>query len=329
MTRFPFLLLACSLFLLSCAPKHVVENTNKTTQSIADAMAEAGVLVTPDVEMPPDDFLDELFPENGLAVPGLVEDIKQEAAFDMSVSNAPAKLFFMSLVKDTSINMVVHPSVEGEISLDLKNVTVGEVMDLTREVYGYEYKQSPGGYMVLPARIQSKIYAVNYLNISRSGESTMTVSSGQVGSTETTSSSSGDNSTSSSRSRASLSSSINTTSKADFWSELRQTLNAIIGSGEGRSVVTDRHAGLVIVRAMPGELRDVEIYLGNAQDSLHRQVILETKIIEVRLHDSFQSGIDWAALSSSGDALIANTGIFDGSGILYSDGNLDVSADLS
>ncbi len=329
MTRFPFFLLACSLFLLSCAPKHVVENTNKTTQSIADAMAEAGVLVTADVEMPPDDFLDELFPDSGVAVPGLVEDIKREVAFDMSVSNAPARLFFMSLVKDTDINMVVHPSVEGEISLDLKNVTVREVMNLTREVYGYEFRQSASGYIVLPARIQSKIYAVNYLNISRSGESTMTVSSGQVGSTETTSSSSGDNSTSSSRSRASLSSSINTTSEADFWSELRQTLYSIIGSSEGRSVVTDRHAGLVIVRAMPGELRDVETYLGNAQDSLHRQVILETKIIEVRLNDSFQSGIDWAVLSSSGNALIANTGIFDGSGILDSDGNLDVSAALS
>ncbi len=329
MTRYPFLLLACSLFLLSCAPKHVVENTNKTTQSIADAMAEAGVLVTPDVEMPPDDFLDELFPDSGVAVPGLVEDIKREVAFDMSVSNAPARLFFMSLVKDTDINMVVHPSVEGEISLDLKNVTVREVMNLTREVYGYEFRQSASGYIVLPARIQSKIYAVNYLNISRSGESTMTVSSGQVGSTETTSSSSGDNSTSSSRSRASLSSSIKSTSEADFWSELRETLYSIIGSGEGRSVVTDRHAGLVIVRAMPGELRDVETYLGYAQDSLHRQVILETKIIEVRLNDSFQSGIDWAALSSSGNALIANTGIFDGSGILDSDGNLDVSAALS
>jgi MSHA biogenesis protein MshL len=326
MTRFPFLLLACSLFLLSCAPKHVVENSNKTTQSIADAMAEAGALITADVEMPPDDFLDELFPDSGVAVPGLAEDIKQEVAFDMSVSNAPAKLFFMSLVKDTNINMVVHPSVEGEISMDLKNVTVAEVMDLTREVYGYEYRESVGGYLVLPARIRSKIFAVNYLNISRKGESTMTVNSGQISNADT-GSNSGENGSSTSRSSINnQSSSINTTIVSDFWSDLRQTVVSIVGDGAGRSVVVDRHAGLVIVRAMPGELRDVEAYLSDAQESLQRQVILETKIIEVRLNDSFQAGIDWAALSSSGNVLAATTGIINGRNvILDSLDDLDLS----
>ncbi len=326
MTRFPFLLLACSLFLLSCAPKHVVENSNKTTQSIADAMAEAGALITADVEMPPDDFLDELFPDSGVAVPGLAEDIKQEVAFDMSVSNAPAKLFFMSLVKDTNINMVVHPSVEGEISMDLKNVTVAEVMDLTREVYGYEYRESVGGYLVLPARIRSKIFAVNYLNISRKGESTMTVNSGQISNADTGSNSSENGPSTNRSSSNNQSSSINTTIVSDFWSDLRQTVLSIVGDGAGRSVVVDRHAGLVIVRAMPGELRDVEDYLSDAQESLQRQVILETKIIEVRLNDSFQAGIDWAALSSSGNALAATTGIINGRNVILDSLNdLDLS----
>jgi hypothetical protein len=39
---------------------------------------------------------------------------------------------------------------EGEISVDLKNVTVREVMDLTCEVYGYEFRQNNAGYSVLP-----------------------------------------------------------------------------------------------------------------------------------------------------------------------------------
>lgn len=330
MIKTPIFLIFLLLVLTSCASTNNLENEKQTRQSIENAMLQATEVDIPEVEPLPEDILDELVPGSGVGVPGLSEDIKLESAFDMSVSNAPARLFFMSLVKDTDINMVVHPSVEGEISLDLKNVTVREVMNLTREVYGYEYKQTSSGYIVLPARIQSKIYAVNYLNISRSGESSMTVSSGQIGSTETSSSSTGNDSTSSSTSSAARSSSINTTIQSDFWSELRQTLLSIVGAGEDRSVVVDRHAGLVIVRAMPGELRDVEVYLSNAQDSLQRQVILETKIIEVKLSDSFQSGIDWAALSSSGNVVAGTAGLLDGSAsILDTAANLDTAAALS
>lgn len=300
----------------ACASSQNREVAQQNRQSIDDALTEAAAVVIPDAESPPDEILDQLVPGSGIAVPGLEQDLKFENAFDISVSKAPARLFFMSLVKDTNINMVVHPSVAGEISLDLKNVTVAEVMQLSREVYGYEFKQNDTGYIVLPARIQSKIFPVNYLNVSRAGESLMTVSSGQIDGSEDQDSGGTDNS---SASKSLKSSSISTSSVADFWSELRATLVSIVGDGQGRSVVVDRHAGLVIVRAMPGELRDVEAYLKNAQDNLQRQVILEAKVIEVDLNDSFQSGIDWAAISSSRDLAIGNTGVVRGVGRVLAD----------
>jgi MSHA biogenesis protein MshL len=304
--RLSVIALAC--FLSACASSQVRESTNQTHQAIDDALSEAAMVEVPDVEAPSDDILDELVPAGGIGVLGLSDDIKQETAFDISVSNAPARLFFMSLVKDTNINMVVHPSVEGDISLDLKNVTVREVMKLTRQVYGYEFEQNGSGFIVMPARIQSRIFPVNYLNVTRSGESMMTVSSGQINSSD-----SGDSSDESGTGSL-KSSSINTRSVADFWTELHATLLSIVGNGDGRSIVVDRHSGLVIVRAMPGELRDVEAYLGDAQSSLQRQVVLEAKVIEVDLSDSFQSGIDWAAISSSRDLIVGNSSVVGGVG---------------
>ena len=144
----------------------------------------------------------------------------------------------------------------------------------------------------------------------------MTVSSGQIKGSDNQGSNDSDNSSANSSLN---SSSISTSSVADFWAELRATLVSIVGDGQGRSVVVDRHAGLVIVRAMPGELRDVEDYLNNAQDNLQRQVILEAKVIEVDLNDGFQSGIDWAAISSSRDLAIGNSGVVRGVGSVLAD----------
>ncbi|MFT5220258.1 MAG: MSHA biogenesis protein MshL [Planctomycetota bacterium] len=306
-TRLGFICLI--LLLAGCASTQSRENAREIRQSIDDSLAEAAATEIVEAEAPSDEILDELIPASGISIPGLEDDIQQEVAFDISVSNAPARLFFMSLVKDTIINMVVHPSVDGDISLDLKNVTVREVMSLTREVYGYEFRKNDTGYIVLPARIQSKIFPVDYLNVSRSGESVMTVSSGQIQENDSTAS---DGSSTGSSSGSSKSSSIKTSSEADFWSNLQSTLSSIVGGGEGRSIVVDRNSGLAIVRAMPGELRDVAAYLNSAQDNLQRQVIIEAKVIEVELSDSFQSGIDWAAISSSRNLTLSSNSVLEG-----------------
>ena len=303
------------LLLSACASQKFEDNRLQINDSIQQEMQQAQKDSQQLPVTPPADIMNELKPDTGMAIAQIEPDIVPESRFDVSVSNAPANVFFMSLVSDTDVNMVVHPSVAGSISLDLKNVTIAEVMDLAREVYGYEYKKTGNGYIVLPARIQSKIFHVNYLNVKRNGESNMSVSSGQLTSgRKRTSSNAGSSSNNSARTSAVKSSSIKTSNKASFWDSLRDTVVSIVGNSEGRSVVVDPQSGLVIVRAMPGELRDVEEYLSSAQKNLQRQVILEAKIIEVRLNDSFQSGIDWAALSrsSSKGLAVGQAGLVDG-----------------
>jgi len=96
------------------------------------------------------------------------------------------------------------------------------------------------------------------------------------------------------------SSRISTTQTNDFWTELRTSLQSIIGAGPGRSVVVTAHSGIIVVRAMPEELRSVELYLRETRLSVERQVMLEAKIVEVTLSESFQSGINWAIFGSRG-----------------------------
>ncbi|MEM6998852.1 MAG: pilus (MSHA type) biogenesis protein MshL [Pseudomonadota bacterium] len=248
-----------------------------------------------------------------------VPDFQDDERFDISVNAVPADQFFLSLVDGTDYNMVIHPEVTGTITLNLRNVSVPDVLEAARDVYGFEFVSTQYGFQVLPGRLRARIYQINYLNVERNGRSQTTVSSGSLTQSDGSASGSDDSSSGSSSSRI-LGTDIRTEqSLTSFWVELQESVQAIVGSGEGRSVVVNPQSGVVVVRALPNELREVETYLQATQLIVQRQVILEAKFIEVRLNDDFQSGINWGALFSPGNNSITAANVGGGS-VLVNEG---------
>ena len=247
-----------------------------------------------------------------------------DARFDFSVKDAmPVREFFSLLTADTDYSVVVHPDVKGSVSaLDLKNVTVQDVLDQIIEIYGYSITLDDGVYQIRPGGLQTRIFKLNYLNVTRSGSSSMQITAsgisegsqnrnngnygGQVANTNPNAGGQGgfnNNQSNQNSGRAS----IQTETETDYWKDLETVIRSIIGTGSGpslssltgsesRSVIVSPQTGMILVRAFPKELKEVGEFIEASQAALQRQVVLEAKILEVELSEGFQSGINLQAL---------------------------------
>lgn len=221
--------------------------------------------------------------------------------FDLNVNSAPANQVFMAIVSGTRYSMVVHPDVKAPVSVNLKDVTVLEALDTIRDLYGYEYRIQGSRITIQPVTMQTRVFQVNYLHATRRGRTDVRVSSGSI--TDSPGASSGGvpgaatpaGQPAAPAARLAESTRVTTTSDSDFWSDVTKSLVAVVGTADGRSVIVNPQSGVIVVRALPAELRGVEAFLKAMQLVVERQVVLEAKIIEVTLRDGYESGINWAA----------------------------------
>lgn len=256
-------------------------------------------------------------PADKSLMPPLAPQVAADAAaaeprFDLSVVNAPATQVFMALVSGTRYSMLLPPDVSGSLTVNLKDVTVMEALDTIRELYGYEYRVQGKRIFIEPNTIKSRVFQINYLSSRRQGSSDLRVtgSSMTAGSTGGTPGTTATTATPTagqpapagtgtpSSARGNDTSRVSMTTDSDFWGDLSRALATIVGNAENRSVVVNPSSGVVLVRALPNELRNVEKYLRATQLVAERQVMLEAKIIDVTLSEDFQSGVNWGAFKS-------------------------------
>ena len=233
--------------------------------------------------------------------------------FRVQANAVEARSFFASLVKGTEYSVAIHPAVQGNITVDLSDVTLDEVLNVVQNMYGYDVVKSGKVIQVYPAGMRTVTIPVDYLQFKRSGRSLTSIVTGSVTSAGTSNSGGGSDDSDSSDSNnnnadGSTTSTggtrIETITESDFWPMLQQAVANLVGSGKGQSVVVTPQAGVITVRAFPDEIREVREFLGVSQERMQRQVILEAKILEVTLSDGYQQGIDWSNMSAS----IGNSG---------------------
>ncbi|MCX4048135.1 pilus (MSHA type) biogenesis protein MshL [Aeromonas caviae] len=355
MKKPPFCLLPLALAVAGCTTYRHPEPV-QAKDALKQAMSEQSP-TAPLTSLPPSvqsELLQLNRPQQPMTIP--------EKRMRIAAHDVDAVEFFGSLFKGSRYSVAVHPGVAGVISVELKDVTLQEALATVGDMYGFDVQRKGNVFHVYPAGLRTETIPVNYLMMARRGLSRTSVSTGGVTANDNNNgnnnnfdnglnnsgnnnsqgnTASGDNNTNSNGTR------IETDSNNDYWTDLRDALQTLIGTGEGRAVITSPQAGLVTVRAYPKELKAVREFLDQSGEHLKRQVVLEARILEVSLNEGYEQGVDWSGLSASWDGGKGITGggslmdspiastpnqIFralgGGAGFTISDGNFNVAVSL-
>ncbi|MGL6300975.1 pilus (MSHA type) biogenesis protein MshL [Aeromonas caviae] len=355
MKKHPFCLLPLALAVAGCTTYRHPEPV-QAKDALKQAMSEQSP-TAPLTSLPPSvqsELLQLNRPQQPMTIP--------EKRMRIAAHDVDAVEFFGSLFKGSRYSVAVHPGVAGVISVELKDVTLQEALATVGDMYGFDVQRKGNVFHVYPAGLRTETIPVNYLMMARRGLSRTSVSTGGVTANDNNNgnnnnfdnglnnsgnnnsqgnTASGDNNTNSNGTR------IETDSNNDYWTDLRDALQTLIGTGEGRAVITSPQAGLVTVRAYPKELKAVREFLDQSGEHLKRQVVLEARILEVSLNEGYEQGVDWSGLSASWDGGKGITGggslmdspiastpnqvfraLGGGAGFTISDGNFNVAVSL-
>jgi MSHA type pilus biogenesis protein MshL len=181
--------------------------------------------------------------------------------------------------RDNALNLVLDRGLEGELTVDFVDLSLKQALDAMLDAHDYAWEMNQN--LIRVRREITRSFDVDYLRLIRNSESKN--ESGKFGI------SGGD----SSENQADNEFTVEQENEVDFWKELIDELDALIGD-EGR-VVANKTAGFISVSASKREVEKVEAYLDRVKTGSMRQVNIQAKIVEVELSDRTQLGIDWAA----------------------------------
>lgn len=260
--------------------------------------------------------------------------------FALSARSAPLQDVLMGLTKEAGLNLVLEKGVNPlePVTVEINNLALRKALDLVFTAYSYFYVIE--GNVLRVKALETRFFRMElpvFYN---------TASSNVGGDVLGGSSSSGSSGGSGGGGGGGLTGSFSITSESkaeevDIWAKLKEALSSGEGGGTGgkggllsevgRAQINPL-SGTIVVTDRRENLDLVEEFLQRLETILHRQVVIEARIIEVTLNDDHQFGIDWSQMSSVGNtsATIAQ-GLTTGSGaltfsLLGTDGHLFLEA---
>ena len=252
--------------------------------------------------------------------------------YSVAVYKVPVQSLLFALARDAKVNVDIHSGIEGEITLNALDQTLPQILSRIAKQVDMRFELNGNNLVVLPDTPFLRNYKIDYVNVSRDTNSTVSIAT-QI------STASGDSGSSGSGNNNSTTT-VSNTSNNRFWTTLVENIkdtlretdkqlpdnnaaNSTTQAGtptanggtpsnatpntparqpayrEAASVIANPETGLIAVRATGRQHEKIQEFLDMVMSSAKRQVLIEATVIEVQLNDQYQQGINWSSLRTS------------------------------
>ncbi|MBF0096388.1 MAG: pilus (MSHA type) biogenesis protein MshL [Magnetococcales bacterium] len=150
---------------------------------------------------------------------------------DVVVDGLPAKVFFMGLAEKSRINIMVHPEVNGSITLNLAQATLPQAVETVCKMYNFDCERTEQGYLIQPPRLVLRQYHIDYLRLQRMGTTRTRVNAGQEMVSSSSSTDKDKGNTTRTQQVETAGSQVVTQQQSHFWQELVMSLCGVLGLG--------------------------------------------------------------------------------------------------
>lgn len=308
----------------------------------------------------------DLHPETESSIPQPIKDsvvlpppkpAGKVATYSVVVTNVPAQEILFALARDAKINLDIQSGIQGTVTVNAINQPLPQILTRIARQVDMRYEINNGTLTVMPDSPYLHSYKIDYVNMSRDADGSMSNTT-QVGSGSSGSASGAGSPGGSGANNSQLA--IKSSSKNHFWETLTQNIKDILhetdkvlpagssetsvqqvraasstGTGvqpssgnkksapkggienspnpvsveegdmtitkrstfrEAASVIANPENGIITVRATGKQHEKIQEFIDQVMSSAHRQVLIEATVVEVRLNDHYQQGINWSRL---------------------------------
>ena len=216
--------------------------------------------------------------------------------YTIVAQDVPIRELLFTMARDAGINVDVNPDVSGRITINAIEQTLPQILQRIARQADIRWFVDASDNLVVEADSPVwRTYTVDYVNVSRTADTQAQISTSIVNGLGTQG---GGQQGGINNSQASLTQSF----ANNFWATLTANLRSLLGETddmEGSSaIVSNPETGLLSVHATTAQHSRIAGFINSVQSRSLHQVLIEATIVEVRLSDDYQSGVDWDTLGT-------------------------------